>query len=206
MCELTPKISWTTTSPPRALPLGAARYAPNLNPSSDVRLIISPIVVVSFSWWSAWNERGAAARRIDGQREAVEHVTAEEAVDVGQTDVVHDHRQGPHARPRHVEQRHRHLAGGRRAGHADDVHDARVARVEPGPREGGRRDNGPVGPRVEHERQADAVDGNAGADRPGAGDRDHRGIGRGRLHAARLLGPGLWAVDLARAFPVLRRN
>src|SRR3989442_2003709 len=123
MCELTPKISWTTTSPSRGLLLGAARYAPNLNPSSDVRLIISPIVVVSSSWWSAWNERGATARRIHGQREAIEHVTAEEAVDIGQADVVHDHGHRPHTRPGHVEQRHRHLSGRRQAGHAHHAHD-----------------------------------------------------------------------------------
>src|SRR5216117_3755507 len=140
MCELTPKISWTTTSPPRALPLGAARYAPNLNPSSDVRLIISPIVVLSSSWWSAWNERGATARRIHGQREAIEHVTPEEAVDIGQADVVHDHRQRPHAGAGHVEQWHRDLARRRRARHADDVHDAGAAGVEPGPCDGDRDD------------------------------------------------------------------
>src|SRR5438046_3146791 len=180
MCELTPKISWTTTSPPRALPLGAARYAPNLNPSSDVRLIISPIVVLSSSWWSAWNERGATARRIHGQREAIEHVTAEEAVDIGQADVVHDHRQRPHAGAGHVEQWHRDLARRRRARHADDVHDAGAAGVEPGPCEGGRRDDGAVGARIEHERQGDAVDGHAGADRCTAGDRDDRRIGGGR--------------------------
>src|SRR5437867_2776261 len=141
MCELTPKISWTTTSPPRALPLGAARYAPNLNPSSDVRLIISPIVVLSSSWWSAWNERGATARRIHGQREAIEHVTAEEAVDIGQADDVHDHRQRPHAGAGHVEQWHRDLARRRRARPADHVHDAGAAGVEPGPCARGRRED-----------------------------------------------------------------
>ena len=43
MCEFTPKISCTTTSPPRGVPDGVALYAESLNPSSAVRLIMSPI-------------------------------------------------------------------------------------------------------------------------------------------------------------------
>src|SRR5712692_9294490 len=41
MCELTPKISWTTTRPPRGVPLGTARYAEKVWPSSAVRVMVS---------------------------------------------------------------------------------------------------------------------------------------------------------------------
>src|SRR2546428_1063213 len=46
MWELTPKISWTITSPPRGLPVGLARYAESLWPSSAVSATIWPIVLL----------------------------------------------------------------------------------------------------------------------------------------------------------------
>src|SRR5687767_12559053 len=43
MCWLTPKISCTTTRPPRGVPDGLARYAANLCPSSAVSVRVSPM-------------------------------------------------------------------------------------------------------------------------------------------------------------------
>src|SRR5512145_369287 len=46
MCEFTPKISCTTTRPPRGVPDGAARYTARRWPSSAVSVSISPMVVL----------------------------------------------------------------------------------------------------------------------------------------------------------------
>src|SRR5574337_1350845 len=45
MCELTPKISCSTTRPPRGRPLGAATYAGNTKPSAAFRSINCPMSV-----------------------------------------------------------------------------------------------------------------------------------------------------------------
>src|SRR3970282_2057970 len=43
MCLLTPKISWITTTAPRALPDGSARYAASLWPSAAFSSIMLPM-------------------------------------------------------------------------------------------------------------------------------------------------------------------
>src|SRR5574337_1383069 len=45
MCELTPKISCSTTRPPRGRPLGAATYAGNTKPSAAFRSMNCPMSV-----------------------------------------------------------------------------------------------------------------------------------------------------------------
>src|ERR1700682_1221431 len=66
MCWLTPKISCTTTIPPRGAPDGLARYAANLCPSSAVRVRVSPMRSSWLGMRRCYQDLGPASSEVDG--------------------------------------------------------------------------------------------------------------------------------------------
>src|SRR2546427_9959534 len=99
-------------------------------------------------WWSARKQRDSTGRRVEGDRERIEDVAAEQAVERIAGHGVNDDGQGADPSPRNFQERDGHERRRRRAGDAADADRRAAIGIDARARERGGREPGGSPPRA----------------------------------------------------------